>query len=330
MMEEQVTVIIPVYQVVEWVARCVNSVKEQTYENLEIILVDDGSTDGSGELCDELGEHDDRIRVIHQSNCGLSAARNVGLAHASGRWVTFVDSDDWIHPEMIERLVSMTAPNIDMAVSGFARVANTVPHRPLQPEPVDVLTTSQVLTRYFGTDRTLLTIACGKLFRRDMLSGISFPEGRLHEDEATTYLLLARARRIALTHNEMYYYFSRPTSITGSGLSIRNHVDIVRAAEERLEFFQRHQNGKFEIAALVDLTRKLIQLHKAYLFAGDKDAARSVLARIRNAARRIPIGSRPQVALFARFYPVAPTLLGYLQRIRLKLLRASDQARPSF
>lgn len=196
---ERISVVVPVYQVRQWLDRCLASVQEQTHNNLEIILVNDGSTDGSGGRCDELAAEDARIRVVHQSNKGLSAARNRGLEIATGDWITFIDSDDWVHPEMLERLLTMTGPEVDIAVAGFERVTTIDSPQGAQCGPTELLTSNQVLARYFGADRTLLTIACAKLFRREMFTEIRFPEGRLHEDEATTYKLLAKAKLVALT-----------------------------------------------------------------------------------------------------------------------------------
>lgn len=325
---ERISVVVPVYQVRQWLDRCLASVQEQTHNNLEIILVNDGSTDGSGGRCDELAAEDARIRVVHQSNKGLSAARNRGLEIATGDWITFIDSDDWVHPEMLERLLTMTGPEVDIAVAGFERVTTIDSPQGAQCGPTELLTSNQVLARYFGADRTLLTIACAKLFRREMFTEIRFPEGRLHEDEATTYKLLAKAKLVALTRERLYYYFSNPDSITGSGLSPRHRLDIVRAASERQEFFQKHGPPQFDTAARVDLARKLIQLHQSYVDAGERTLAQDALAKIRVTSRLIPIKSRPLAALFTRAYSVMPTWLSGLQRARLTLLRALSRAHP--
>ena len=222
----------PVHDVEEFLEQCVQSVLAQTHTDLDVVLVDDGSTDRSGELCDALADSDPRVRVVHQPNAGLSAARNTGLARAVGDWVTFLDSDDWWEPEFVSTLLDALArhPAAGTAVAGFARVPgrpSSMPGSETRLHPVD-----EALGLFAGAHHTLMTIACAKLFRRDLLDDVAFPEGRLHEDEFTTYRLLARAP-VVVVPQPLYLYRQRPGTIASSELTPERLLDAVEAADQQ-------------------------------------------------------------------------------------------------
>lgn len=226
-----ISVIVPVYNTEEYLADCVDSVLSQTYTNLELLLVDDGSTDSSGSRCDHHALSDDRVRVIHQGNAGLSEARNIGLRHASGQCVLFLDSDDWISAECTEALLAlMRDGDAQVAMCGTARVSGPV-EAGASVGPVDTLVLSgdEFLRNPDPYQPVHPVSACAKLIRRELLEDIRFPPGRLHEDVFVTHLILHRAGRVALTRRALHFYRQRPGSITAGTMSLKSASDKARA-----------------------------------------------------------------------------------------------------
>lgn len=233
-MNDLISVIIPVYDVEKYLPTCVESVIGQTYANLEIILVDDGSPDECGALCDTYALRDTRVRVIHQTNQGLSAARNAGLAVMTGSYVTFVDSDDWLHPECIERLHGLSQHSgADISVCSMVRTAGE--GATLERGFVEIFNLSraaaiaQIVKPRYGS----MVAAWGKLYRAELFSHVRFPVGRLHEDAFTTYRVILKSDTITLTTERLYFYRQRPDSIMGSPFNPRAKLDIIDALTER-------------------------------------------------------------------------------------------------
>ncbi|MEO7268507.1 MAG: glycosyltransferase family 2 protein [Knoellia sp.] len=231
-----VSVVIPVYDVEVYLEQCLDSVLAQTHRNLDVVVVDDGSTDGSGEICDAYAVRDSRVRVFHQTNQGLSAARNAGLATACGEFVTFLDSDDWWDPTFVARLVAAlyAHPNAGTAMSTFTRVPGAEWVSPLKD--TQLLTSQEAITSFAGAQHTLFTIACAKVFRRDVLGVAPFPVGRLHEDEFTTHGFLLSAPVVVVPH-PLYLYRQRETGIVGSAMTPERLSDAVDAAELQTTVF---------------------------------------------------------------------------------------------
>lgn len=192
-----ISVVVPVYQVEQWLQRCVDSLLKQTYQNKEIILVDDGSLDRGGEICDEYAARERSIRVIHQLNQGLSAARNAGTLISNGQYITFVDSDDWVEPDYLEKLWSVIYnTGADVAVCGYSK----------EPEGT-VFGRIDGKTECFSPERAIEllcyqkcveTSAWAKLYRTEDAREFLYPEGRVFEDIATTYKFFANANRVAM------------------------------------------------------------------------------------------------------------------------------------
>lgn len=243
-MNELISIIVPVYNVEPYLKNCIQSIRNQTYPMLEILLVDDGSTDQSGRICDEYKKMDERIKVIHKKNGGLSDARNAGLAIASGEYIGFVDSDDAIHPEMYERLyLAVKNKGADIALCDFKRVRENGAFLKKKVaakgnRSVTVLKREQAQELYFDKDKRIaLTVAWNKLYKRDLFEGIQFPKGKIHEDEFTTYQLLYRAKDIVHIKEELYYYLIRESSITGQFNMKR--FDLLEAYRCRMIFYQK-------------------------------------------------------------------------------------------
>ena len=212
-----VSVIIPVYNIHRFLAESLESVVNQTYHNLEIIVVDDGSTDGSGEICDEFAAKDSRIRVIHQENKGLSGARNVGLDIMTGEVVAFLDSDDAFHPEMIQRMVAtMINGKSDVVVCRYA--AGRLNGK--MPIPKILLPMcSPIIYKQKDALRALLSgkidwYAWNKVYRRACFDTIRYPEGQVYEDIVTTYEILEKSQKVAVLEEPLVMYRRRVESIT--------------------------------------------------------------------------------------------------------------------
>ena len=232
-----ISVIVPVYKTEKYLDRCVQSIVDQTYRNLEIILVDDGSPDNCPAMCDAWAERDSRIKVIHKENGGLSDARNAGMEIAAGEWIAFVDSDDWLHLEYISLLhqvakmygVSLSA--CDYLITSGDETADSV------DEPVFEKHTAAKALEMLTNNRGYRAVAWNKLYHRSLLEGEQYPVGRYHEDEFFTYRIMDKAESLVYVHARLYYYFQRAGSIMQS-VSVK-HLDALDAYLERLELFRR-------------------------------------------------------------------------------------------
>lgn len=248
-----VSIIVPIYNVEDYLARCVDSIIIQTYPALEIILVDDGSPDGCGAVCDKYAAQDERIRVIHKKNGGLSDARNAGLDIASGEFVFFVDSDDWIAPDTIEVLMSHMEDSVDIVAGSSVDVAvidGEVLHKCYSVPLGEKL----VMDRRAAMKDNLLGgwAAWNKLYRRNLWTGLRFPVGRINEDEAVLLHVLHCCNCVIQVGHPTYYYFLRQNSITTASFSEKkmdwyencidnyrfirdNYPELLLEAEYRLE-----------------------------------------------------------------------------------------------
>lgn len=219
-----ISIIVPVYNVEEYLPRCVESILAQTYKNLEIILVDDGSTDHCGSICDAYKEKDSRIKVIHKPNGGLSDARNAGLDQMSGEYVTCIDSDDFVSPFFVSNLWEALETNqCDIASSWFIEYysAQIVPASQIVDiRKVEILTKNEYFERLLYQDGVEIS-AWGKLYKSSFFKNVKYPVGKLYEDVPTTYKLIEQAKKIAVIPNIDYYYYQRENSIAQSKFSIR-------------------------------------------------------------------------------------------------------------
>ena len=231
-----ISVIVPVYKVEAYLDRCVQSILNQTYIDFELILVDDGSPDRCGAICDAWAEKDSRIRVIHKQNGGLSDARNAGIEIAEGKYLTFVDSDDYIHPKMLEALYGAVREHgVKLSVCGFAQTNG----EPLETEQMPVKLWA---SRAFYRGNTLnATVAWGKLYHADVVR--PYPVGKIHEDEYVSYRIFYALDTVAFVDAPLYGYFQNNTGITKSRWSPRK-MDGWVAMEQQIAFFQEENDLK--------------------------------------------------------------------------------------
>lgn len=246
-MSDLVSVIIPIYGVEPYLDRCVHSVVNQTYRDLEIILVDDGGKDQCPVMCDAWAERDSRVRVIHKPNGGLSSARNAGLDVAVGEFIAFVDGDDYVEPGYIAIMAdAMRDVQVDLAMCSVFHediddraVAQTAPVRREEYAPVtDIRRTCSGLDcmRQRGDENGMdNVVAWNKLYRRSLWDGIRYPLGKIHEDEFVTYRIFGRARAAVLLPERLYHYIERDGSIVHSRYTLRS-LDIIEALIGKVHF----------------------------------------------------------------------------------------------
>ena len=241
MESEKISVIIPVYKVEKYLAKCVDSVLAQTYGDLEILLVDDGSPDGCGAICDGYASRDSRVRVIHKPNGGLSSARNAGLDAASGAYVGFVDSDDYIDPAMYEKLhAALVSTGADVCVCDVVYVdeQGALKGPPIPPMAEEVLSPEQAWRRVeLADDGWRYVTAWNRLYRRAVFDGLRFQEGKIHEDELSVAPIYARCRSIAVIPDVLYWDVGRPGSIMTGSAAMRR-LDAVDGYLERARFYR--------------------------------------------------------------------------------------------
>lgn len=214
-MDNLISVIVPVYNVEKYLEKCVSSIIKQSYKNLEIILVDDGSTDNSGKICDEFALKDNRIKVIHKENGGLSSARNKALEIAKGEYIGFVDSDDYISEDMYETLYKVIKENeADISIVSFYEEYNGKIIGVRDTGNLEVLTKLEAINELL-IDTKIQSYAWNKLFKRELFSELEFPTGKNFEDIATTLLLFEKASKVVLLETPKYHYLRRDDSIVG-------------------------------------------------------------------------------------------------------------------
>lgn len=231
-----VSVIVPVYNVEKYLHRCVDSILAQTFTDFELILVDDGSPDCCGAICDEYAEIDSRVHVIHQVNGGLSAARNAGIdwafVNSTSSWLTFIDSDDWVHPQYLEIL--MQAVRVSGNTISMCRYIKTKVQRRAEKQEL-VLKLATPGGAYTYNSELFDAYAWGRLYAKECFSEIRYPTGRIYEDVATTYKLLYAQNQISIAENTLYYYYLRSDSITQLKWC-KEKMDYLYACEEQIPF----------------------------------------------------------------------------------------------
>jgi glycosyltransferase involved in cell wall biosynthesis len=206
-----VSVIVPVYGVEEYLAECVDSLLAQTYENLEILLIDDGGKDRSGEICDRYAERDDRIKVIHKTNGGAASARNVGIDVASGEFICFVDGDDLVEPDYVSHLWNtLSVTDADISVCGLYYMTKCN-KRSVQIECVGVFDSTAYLKLF--TDYWTCALMTNKLFKRTTIGSVRFEEGHCIDDEFFTYQVVMNSQKVAVTDAPLYAYRMRGSSV---------------------------------------------------------------------------------------------------------------------
>lgn len=245
-MREKISVIIPVYNVENYLEKCIDSIIMQTYKNLEIILVNDGSTDTSPEICEHYKIRDERITIIHQKNKGLSGARNTGIEHASGEFLLFVDSDDYILPNMIETLYTrLKMDKTEMAICSFEYVdenGNKVCEQLSRQCEMknEILGKNEMFHKisHKTPGYWYYVISCGKLYRKYIFEQYRFPEGRIHEDEFAIHHIIDKVTNVSIVEERLYMYLQRTGSIMNNNDTLKR-LDAMDAFLDRADFYKK-------------------------------------------------------------------------------------------
>lgn len=243
-----ISVIVPVYKVEQFLHRCVSSILAQTYSDFELILVDDGSPDNCGAMCEEYAAKYDFVHVIHQENGGLSAARNSGIdwvfANSDSQWLAFVDSDDWIHPEYLEYLYRcVRETGAEISACGLYRTGGEQLEE-VQEYSCELLSADD----YYCSETVhggITAVAWNKLYHRSFFETLRYPHGKLHEDEFTTYKAVYAAGQVAVTHAKLYAYYQNPAGIMQSQWNPRR-MHTLEAVEQQLDFARETGRERFE------------------------------------------------------------------------------------
>ena len=256
-----ISVIVPVYKVETYIYRCIDSILSQTFRDFELILVDDGSRDKCGDICDEYAKQDNRIQVIHQKNGGLSAARNTGigwsLKYSDSEWLNFIDSDDYVHPRYLETLYSIVkGKNVLLASCNYAMTKGEDLEVDEENKTVRLLTSKQ----YYCENAVSATVAWGKLYQKHLFDNIRFPVGRYHEDEFTTYKLLFKCKKIGVISQPLYAYYQNHDGITHSVPWSKLTLHKIDALSEQIDYFRVHHCTTAEMQRLIICIDKLKQV----------------------------------------------------------------------
>ena len=283
-----ISVIIPVYKVEPYLDHCIESVVNQTYQNLEIILVDDGSPDRCPEMCDDWASRDGRIIVIHKPNGGLSDARNAGMAIASGEYIGFVDSDDWIAPEMYGKLLStLITDESDIAACSVSMVwEDGSPARLLTVEESALLNRSQA-QRALLEESLLKQPVWYKLYKTSLIRDIPFEAGKYHEDVYWSYQAIGKAEKVSIIPYIGYYYFQRSGSIMGDGYSLKR-LDAMEAYCRRYEYL-KNAFPELNNSALTAIWLNCIYHGQMAMKYTDHETQRRVFSYLREILARYPI-----------------------------------------
>ena len=287
MENELVSIVVPVYKVENYLKECIDSILHQTYTNFELILVDDGSPDKCGEICDDYARTDNRIRVIHKANGGLSDARNAGIDIAKGKYITFVDSDDYISNEYLSVLFQAASESNADIVQGAESQ---------QPELLDQvkdfhnveLSSMQALKSMFLFD-IVQVMAWGKLYKSCLFHEIRYPKGKINEDNFTTYKLIAKSRTVACLPRIIYYYRVNPTGIMNKKFS-ESRFDILQTPGEIMNFFSGDVH-EFQQEFDYYVMRINIRLYNEIIATGDKKAFAGYLKEIRRTLKQYNVRS---------------------------------------
>lgn len=240
-MNERISIIVPVFNVEKYLERCVNSLINQTYKNIEIILVDDGSPDLCPQMCDEYAKKDKRIKVLHKKNGGLSDARNAGLDVATGEYIAFVDSDDWVETDFIETLYkNAKSENADISIIGCTLVWDDGRKKPVSKDKGYYVFDKEKAIREMLAQRKFGCMVCQKMYRKQIFDTVRFPVGKLYEDVAVSMPTFLKAKKVVVSGNHGYNYYQRNDSIVNSKFDERK-LYFLECCQNIIKYSDKHE-----------------------------------------------------------------------------------------
>ena len=326
-----ISVIVPVYKVEKYIHRCVDSILAQTFTDFELILVDDGSPDNCGMICDEYALKDNRIHVIHKENGGLSDARNAGIdwafEHSDSEWLTFIDSDDWVHPRYLDALMRAADRfGTNIAICNYKEVEVFTDFDSLPELDICAVNTED----FFVTRNTVATVAWGKIYKKSYFHKTRYPFGKLNEDEFVTYKLLFQNEQVAFAQNPMYFYFQNTNGIMKSTWNPKK-LDALEALDEQFCFFMNSPYQK----AFESVVKKYIWFLKENYdhlqdyegFANKESTVKQIRSNMRKCLRQKCVDKpiEKNERLYAIAYPHLIKCYYFKKRIKKKIKRVTER-----
>lgn len=323
-MNPLISIIIPIYNVEAYLEKCIDSIIAQDYTPLEIILVDDGATDRSREICDKYAKRYENITVLHKKNGGLSSARNAGMGLMQGEYISFVDSDDYIAPDMISTLYTdLTQNNADISCISFL---NIFPDRIVKNTNLTekIILSKKKALECFLFNGYLTPCACGKLYKRELWNNIKFPDGRLFEDQLTIYKILDLAEKVVFNPDPKYFYLKREGSIGHSKFNKKTY-DLYQAINEEYDFIVRKYPELKANMSVAKITWELVFInmmiqsdkywHDKDLIKGSRKFARENIFSVFRCPY-INLTRKIQISLFAYIFDTYQNLYGIYKKIK--------------
>ena len=285
-MEELISVIVPIYKVEAYLERCIRSIVNQTYKNLEIILVDDGSPDSCPDICDVWKEKDDRIKVIHKKNGGLSDARNAGMQIMTGTYISYIDSDDWVANDMYEKMMyAIKKKDADICECQFEKTAGIVKsNKEQKTDKVTILKKEEALKAV--VEEKINPVVWNKIYKREIVDQLYFEKGKYNEDEFWTYQVVEKAEKIVQIEDVGYYYFFREDSIINETYSIRR-LDALEARYQRMKYLEKYPEI-YGIAKRQLVFNCMYHYQKGLRFLSDSDL-KTLKLKVKAIYKDIPI-----------------------------------------
>lgn len=321
--DDKISVIVPVYNVKPYLHKCVDSILSQTYQNIEILLIDDGSTDGCAAICDGYGEKDPRIKVLHKKNGGLSSARNAGLDLAAGEYILFVDSDDYINREMVQKLYDALVRNgADMCVCDLSIVDTNGKKLQSQlnyPLPNQMFDEGLYWKKLYETNSIAYIVAWNKLYRKNIWDDLRYPVNRINEDEWVLHHILKRCERIQTISYRGYNYVIRKNSIM-SRKNKKANFDLFDGWKKRVIYFEKKQMNE-EIQKQLSLyCAELIKMNRLCKTETEKTKFKEYWEEYKNYFKGIrkytdvPIKEKIKFFLGEKMPKVTSLLIGFMYR----------------
>lgn len=274
-MQARVSIIVPVFNIENYITKCVDSLISQTYDNIEVILVNDGSSDNSASICHKYEKIDRRIKVIDKKNGGLSSARNTGIKEAQGEYLVFVDGDDYVHPEYIEKLFrSIINSGADIAVCGISivdknneivdKLATGKAYKLDNPFCDEVLLSSEVERRYYKNKKQgfWYVVAWNKIYKASIFESIKYDEGMIYEDEFLFHQLIRCCRKISFIPDELYYYVQRNNGITSEKKDSERFHFLTEIYERRMSCYIQESNVELQKLCTEKYLRQIISKYR--------------------------------------------------------------------
>lgn len=321
---EKISIIAPVYQVEKYIGKCIESVINQTFKNFELILIDDGSKDKSGNICDEYAKRDKRIHVVHTENKGAASARNRGLDLATGKYIAFVDGDDYLAENMLDELYKViTQENCDVVVCDFLNL-HANPDKDFSLQLSDSKVSGREILSHLKNQKNygVWTIVWNKLYKKEILKDLRFPEGKYFEDEIFSDQLYLRCNEVQVISDVLYYHRVLETS-TMNTQKIRNYLDLIDAFQLRINLYLENRLPDDEVyKVLIYMLESYTKCAKADFMGNDKERLKQAKRFIRESSRilikkRLSFIKKCSLILIA-FFPVFTYQIAILFRDKLE------------